>query len=119
MTEVFAPVRIGDREYVDGGVWSPANLDVAPAGRDTQVLCLNPTSGITGANTFVGLVRNVAHSAVSLEALALRRRGAAVQIVAPDSQAAAAMGMNFMNREPRGRVLEAGYRQGLRLAEGR
>jgi NTE family protein len=113
---MFAPVRIGTGEYVDGGVWSPANLDVAPAGRDTQVLCLNPTSGITGAHTLVGLVRNVARSAVSLEALALRRRGAAVQTIAPNSEAAAAMGMNFMNREPRDRVLAAGYRQGLQLA---
>ena len=40
---IFAPVRIGDREYVDGGAWSGTNLDAAPAGRDTQVLCLNPT----------------------------------------------------------------------------
>jgi NTE family protein len=32
---VFAPVEIGGREYVDGGVWSVTNLDAAPAGRDT------------------------------------------------------------------------------------
>ncbi len=30
---VFAPVEIGGREYVDGGVWSLTNLDAAPAGR--------------------------------------------------------------------------------------
>ena len=30
---VFAPVRIGDRLYVDGGAWSPTNADAAPAGR--------------------------------------------------------------------------------------
>ena len=29
---LFSPVRIGDREYVDGGVWSPTNLDLARAG---------------------------------------------------------------------------------------
>ena len=39
---LFAPVEIQGREYVDGGVWSPTNLDAAPAGRDTHVLCLNP-----------------------------------------------------------------------------
>ena len=43
---LFAPVVIGGREYVDGGVWSPTNLDAAPAGRDTHVLCLNPTSAV-------------------------------------------------------------------------
>ena len=29
------------------------------------------------------------------------------------------MGTNFMDREPRGRVLAAGYRQGLALATAR
>ena len=28
---LFAPVQIGEREYVDGGVWSPTNLDAVPA----------------------------------------------------------------------------------------
>jgi NTE family protein len=114
---LFAPVRIGDREYVDGGVWSPTNLDVAPAGRDTYVLCLNPTASITGGQTMLGVIRNVARSAVSIEALALRRRGATVRTVAPNLESAAAMGTNFMDREPRGRVLGAGYRQGFALAE--
>ena len=41
---VFAPVTIGGREYVDGGVVEPRrNLDAAPAGRDTEVLCLDVT----------------------------------------------------------------------------
>jgi NTE family protein len=113
---LFAPVRIGDREYVDGGVWSPTNLDVAPAGRETYVLCLNPTASITGSQTVLTAIRNVARSAVSVEALVLRRRGAAVQTVAPNLESAAAMGTNFMDREPRIRVMAAGYRQGLQLA---
>ncbi len=114
---LFAPVEIGGREYVDGGVWSPTNLDAAPAGRDTHVLCLNPAGNITGTQSLVGVVRNVARSAMSIEALALRRRGAAVQTVAPNAESAAVMGSNFMDREPRGRVLAAGYRQGLKLGE--
>src|SRR5205807_8142687 len=106
-------------EYVGGGTWRATNPDVAPAGRDTHVLCLNPTAGITGSNTFVALARSVARSTVSLEALALRRRGAAVKAVAPNAESAAAMGADFMNREPRTRVLAAGYRQGLTLATSR
>ncbi len=39
---IFAPVRIGDRDYVDGGVWSPVNLDAAPAGRGSSVLVPRP-----------------------------------------------------------------------------
>jgi NTE family protein len=114
---LFAPVRIGEREYVDGGVWSPTNLDVAPAGRETYVLCLNPTASITGSQTVLSAIRGVARSAVSVEALALRRRGATVQTVAPNLESAGAMGTNFMDREPRGRVIAAGYRQGLALGE--
>jgi NTE family protein len=113
---LFAPVTIGGREYVDGGVWSATNLDAAPAGRDTHVLCLNPTAGINGTHTLVSVARRLARSAVSVEALALKRRGAIVQTVAPDVECAAAMGGDFMDPEPRKRVLAAGYQQGLRLA---
>jgi len=113
---LFAPVKIGDREFVDGAVWSPTNLDVAPAGRDTYVLCLCPSANIVGSSdSLIALVRNVAKSAVSLEALTLRRRGATVSSVSPNVESAGAMGTNFMDREPRGRVLAAGYRQGLQL----
>src|SRR5947209_66149 len=113
---LFAPVRIQGRDYVDGGVWSATNLDAAPAGLHTQVLCLNPTANIAGSHSVFALIRNVARSAVSVEALAVRRRGAEVQTVAPNLDAASAMGTNFMDREPRERTLAAGYRQGLALA---
>ncbi len=73
---LFAPVTIGGREYVDGGVWSPTNLDAAPAGRDTQVLCLNPTASLGGNHALLSVIRNVARTAASVEALALRGRGA-------------------------------------------
>ncbi len=113
MPWLFAPVTIGGREYVDGGVWSPTNLDAAPAGRDTHVLCLNPTASMPVTCGVLAVVRSVSRTAVSVEALALRRRGAAVRMLAPNAECAETMGTNFMDREPRGRVLAAGYRQGL------
>lgn len=112
---LFAPVTIAEREYVDGGVWSATNLDAAPVGLDTYVLCLNPTAGINGPHTLVGVARRIARSAVSVEALALRRRGAVVRTVAPDTESSAAMGGDFMDPQPRSRVLAAGYAQGLRV----
>jgi NTE family protein len=112
---LFEPVEIDGREYVDGGVWSPTNLDAAPAGRDTHVLCLHPTANISGTHGLLAMVRSVARSAVSLEALAVRQRGADVQWIGPSLECAAAMGSNFMDREPRTRVLAAGYRQGLHI----
>ncbi|HEX5194222.1 MAG TPA: patatin-like phospholipase family protein [Solirubrobacteraceae bacterium] len=113
---LFAPVAIGGREYVDGGVWSPTNLDAAPVGRDTHVLCLNCTASLGGDHPLPALVRNVARTAAAVETLALRNRGARVRTIAPSAEAATAMGLNYMDSEPRIRVLAAGYRQGLRVA---
>jgi NTE family protein len=116
---LFEPVRIGDRDYVDGGVWSPTNLDVAPAWRDTQVLCLHPAAAAPSYNSLLDLARTVARSPVSLEELALRRRGAEVQTIVPDLECAAAIGADPMDREPRARVLAAAYGQGEELATAR
>jgi NTE family protein len=110
---LFAPVEIDGREYVDGGVWSPTNLDAAPAGRDTEVLCLHPTANITGSEPMLAMIRTLGRSAVSVEAAALRTRGARVKWVAPDVACASEMGSNFMDRRRRHQVLAAGYQQGL------
>jgi hypothetical protein len=79
------------------------------------VLCLNPTAGLNGSHTLVAVARRLARSAVSIEALTVKRRGAVVRTVAPDTESSAAMGGDFMAPEPRARVLEAGYAQGLRI----
>jgi NTE family protein len=115
---LFAPVVIGVREYVDGGVWSPTNIDAAPAGRDTDVLCLNPTAGLASSQALLTVFRNVSRAAASVESLVLRRRGAAVKTIAPNTECATVMGSNLMAAEPRVRVLDAGYRQGLLIAAG-
>ena len=79
---VFAPVRIGEREYVDGGVWSVTNLDAAPARRDTEVLCLDPTASLRSP------LRQAFRVAIAVELQVLRRRGARVRHVGPDAEAA-------------------------------
>ena len=114
---IFAPVRIGGREYLDGGVWSNTNLDTAPAGRATQVLCLNPIMSldIAMASAF-GLLRALAGSTAALETLALRSRGAKVRMIGPSHDIARVMAPNLMNAERREEVLAGGYAQGLQLA---
>lgn len=109
----FAPVEIGGREYVDGGVWSPTNLDLARAGRRDRVLCLVPTAVMGTAPPLA--LRGLAAGwrlATSVEAAAARRRGASVEIVGPDAGAAHAIGSDFMNPSRRARVLAEGFRQG-------
>jgi NTE family protein len=106
---VFAPVRIGDRDYVDGGVWSVTNLDASPARRDTQVLCLDPTAALRSA------LRQALRVAVAVELQILRGRGARVRHVVPDEDSATAMGADFMAQAPTADVLAEGYRQGRAL----
>jgi NTE family protein len=116
---MFAPVRIGETRYVDGGVWSPTNLDAAPAGRDSRVLCLNPTAGLRGPHPLLTVARGASRSAMAVEAAALRGRGAHVTALGPSRAAATLMGANLMATAPRNEVLAAGYRQGLELAAGK
>jgi NTE family protein len=114
---IFEPVRIAEREYVDGGVWSLTNLDVAQAGRGTEVLCLNVTASLPLAlSSPLGALRAAARTAETVETQALRRRGARVRTIGPDAASAAAIGANLMDDRLAGDALAAGYRQGLRLA---
>jgi NTE family protein len=114
---VFEPAHIGGRDYVDGGVWSVTNLDVAPAGRESDVLCLDPTAGLGPATgSVMGAVRQAFRLAAAVEIQVLRGRGARVRHVGPDRDAAELMGRNLMDPGPRRRVLAAGFRQGRALA---
>jgi NTE family protein len=104
----FRPVEIGGRDYVDGGAWSPTNMDAARVKRGTQVLCLNPTASIPA----FGLG---SRSVARVEALVLERRGARVQIVSPDDDSVDAIGPNLMDGRRRRGVIAAGVAQGRRL----
>jgi NTE family protein len=105
---LFAPVEIDGREYVDGGVWSPTNLDGAPGGRGAHVLCLAPTAG-------AGPFRTFTNAALVAEEMALRARGMRLRVIAPDADAADAIGSNLMARDRVEAVLDAGFAQGRAL----
>jgi NTE family protein len=113
---VFRPVTIGGREYVDGGFWSAANLDVAPVERGDEVLCLVPTASPRLAIDRLGAMRAFANTTAAAESLVLRRRGARVRIVAPDAATVEAIGPNLFDRRRREQVEAAGYAQGRALA---
>jgi NTE family protein len=116
---VFRPVTVDGRSYVDGGVWSPTNLDAAPAGRGTRVLCLNPTGSMrTSLATPFGAFGPLSRSLAAVEALAVQRRGARVLTVSPDAASVAAIGGNLMDPRPRSRVIAAGVAQGRALGRG-
>ena len=112
----FRPIEIDGRRYVDGGVWSPTNMDRAPVERGSRVLCLNPLAALAPSNgqryRAMGLL---SRSLAAIEATYLERRGAHVEVVAPDATATAAMAGRLMDGRRRGATLAAGLAQGRAL----
>jgi len=102
---VYRPLRIGADEYVDGAVWSPTNMDAAPAGRETHLLCLAPMAGPLGTRERHPAVRAATAAALRLETLALRRRGVHVTVVVPEPA------------DPAEHARISGMRQGRALAQ--
>jgi len=114
---IFAPVTIGGREYVDGGVWSITNLDVASAGRGTEILCLNVSASLALALASpFGALRAATRATEAIETAALAARGARVHTIGPDAASARAIGPDLMDHERSAQTLAAGYRQGLAAA---
>jgi NTE family protein len=117
---VFRPVRVGGRAYVDGGTWSPTNMDAAEVVRNDRVLCLNPTGSLRPTlGRPLGALGLFSRSRATAEALALTARGARVSTINPDEDSARAMGTDLMDPSHRDDVINAGLAQGRRLAQGR
>jgi NTE family protein len=113
---VFRPIAVNGRSYVDGGAWSPTNMDAATVNPGARVLCLNPTAALRPSREApFGALGPVSRAVAGLEALTLERRGAKVRTVAPDEASAAALGTNFMDARRRTQVIAAGVEQGRAL----
>jgi len=114
---VFRPVPFGGHSYVDGGAWSPTNMDIAEVESGGRVLCLNPTASMRPTlREPVGALGALSRSLAAAESLSLKRRGASVVTINPDAGSARAMGRNLMDPAPRKHVIDAGLTQGRRLA---
>ena len=108
---VFAPVEIDGREYVDGGVWSPSNLDATPAPARHRGPLPQPDRGGAAAELASPTPRRWPSRSRS------RRAARACGRSRPDRDAAEAMGSNLMDRRRAAEALAAGYAQGRALAE--
>jgi len=117
---VFRPLDVDGRSYVDGGAWSPTNLDAVEVPRGGKVLCLNPTAALRPSRRSpFGAYGPWSRSMAAVESAALRQKGAEVSVVSPDDDSAMAMGPNLMDPTRRGRVIAAGVEQGKRLGGAR
>jgi hypothetical protein len=79
-------------------------------------VCLNPTAALATSTRALAAMRAASRASARTEALALRARGAKVELIAPDEDCAAAMGTNLMDRHRVDDVLDAAVAQGRALA---
>lgn len=115
----FRPVRGGGRTFVDGGVWSFSNLDLAGSGEGRTVVCLNPAgTRVEGVPRLRAALTAGAIRLLSwLEAAKLRRDGTSVTVIRPNAEAAVAIGPSRMDSARLEATVAAGVAQGLGLAE--
>jgi NTE family protein len=95
---VWPPVSSGGRRFIDGGVRSPANADLAAG--CARVVVLAPL--VRGFGPMVGVAAQVAQ---------LRAAGAEVALVSPDAAALAAIGRNVLDPAHRAAAARAGRAQ--------
>lgn len=98
----FAPVRIGERTYVDGGAHSPTNATVLRGKPLDLVIVVSPMSGPTSRAVPANLwevPRWHAAKWARREVTALRRTGVPVVTFRPDAEVQEAMGRDFMSRD--------------------
>ena len=106
---LLAPVRIGDRDHLDGAVHSPTNVDlVAGLGFD-RVVVSAPMAGVSNPRE---PVRGYHAGMLAREVAAVRRTGTEVVVVAPDADVLGAMGRRAMAPGREKPVAEAARRLG-------
>jgi NTE family protein len=111
---LYRPTRIGGRLYIDGGVWSPSNLDLLShdEAEFDLVIALNPMSSMQPGlpTTIVERVERRVRSAsgrrFGREARRLRARGTQLLLIQPEADDLKAMGINLMDPARRVDVLE-------------
>lgn len=112
----YRPVEIDGRHYVDGGAWSPSNLDLLARTDVDIVVALNPTSSLhPGPPTTIlerleRRVRAVTGRRLGHEARKLRETGKQTLLIQPRADDLEAMGVNLMNPRRRRLVLETALR---------
>jgi NTE family protein len=102
---IFVPVAIRGREYVDGGVTSPTNADLAGIAEVDVVICLNPLArrpplrNVNPAASFEALIRESASRQVDREIAGLEAMGIEVLRIEPGPDELAVTGFDPMDPE--------------------
>jgi NTE family protein len=112
----YAPVRIGNRRYVDGGACSPTSLDlVSRLGLD-EVVVLSPMTSLdydaptTVAGRLERRFRRLSTKRLVGEMKKVAATGTKVTFLGPGAEDLAVIGANMMDPRRRVKVLETSLR---------
>jgi NTE family protein len=115
-------VSINGRRYIDGGVRSSDNADLASGYANVVVLSplggrsqTPPERGAGPAGQFEGL-RRFPGADLASQVETLRKQGSHVEVITPDADSRAAMGTNQMDPTTRIGAARAGFAQGKQEA---
>ena len=107
---------VNGRRYINGGVRSPDNADLASGYATVVVLSpFSERSGPLPEGQFEGL-RRFPGADLASQVEALRDQGSHVEVITPDADSRAAMGINQMDPATRAPSARAGFAQGKQEA---
>ncbi len=108
---VYPPVTINGRRYMDGGMRSSTNADLARGYEHVLIV------SVRSASAAVGPIAELTQRRLENEINALRESGSDVEILEPDETSASTLGTNLMDARNRAAAVETGLRQGRVEAE--
>ena len=103
---IYPPVTINDRVWMDGGMRSATNVDVAAGHARVLAIAVIPMA--------IAEPRMLAR--INAEAEAVLAAGGKFHVISPDAQTQDVFGMNMMDPSRRIPVIEQGLRQGKAIA---
>ena len=106
---VYPPITINGKRWMDGGMRSGTNADLAVGHDRVMVVAVRIGGGDPAAQAR-------SQAALDRELDVLRADGASVCLITPDEASATAFGANMMNPKVRPAAARAGYAQGLAIA---
>ncbi|MBS0410423.1 MAG: patatin-like phospholipase family protein [Proteobacteria bacterium] len=104
---VFPAITINGRRYMDGGMRSGTNADLAKGHARTVVIAVRLAAGEFGDRMMAPVRRELS---------LLEEAGGQAHLIVPDEASTAAFGMNLMNPRNRPAAAKAGLDQGRALA---
>jgi NTE family protein len=113
----YSPLKANGKTYVDGGVHSPTNLDVAARFGCDVIIAVAPMAYDPNEDVPIGrrLTRRIGYRSLANEAVMAKARGADVLLIRPDLQDVRVQGINPMRASGAEAIALAAYESTSRL----